>query len=95
MASEIDMLACAANEDARQQYAARLEAEEVRLARETLAQAKAGQYDRLRDAFDYRDNDSVMFRALVLCANKGNVEARDALDTLARTWAELHAEVDE
>ena len=66
MASEIDMLACAAHEDARQQYAARLEAEEVRLARETLAQAKAGQYDRLRDAFDYRDNDSVMFRALVL-----------------------------
>ena len=95
MAFEVDMLACAAHEDARQQYAARLEAEEVRLARETLAQAKAGQYDRLRDAFDYRDNDSVMFRALVLCANKGNVEARDALDTLARTWAELHAEVDE
>lgn len=95
MAFEVDILACAAHEDARQQYAARLEAEEVRLARETLAQAKAGQYDRLRDAFDYRDNDSVMFRALVLCANKGNVEARDALDTLARTWAELHAEVDE
>ena len=42
----------------------------------------------------YRDNDAVIFRALVLCANKGNVEARDALDTLARTWAELHAEVD-
>ena len=94
MAFEIDMLACAAEEDARQQYAARLEAEEVRLAHETLAQAKAGQYDRLRDAFDYRDNDAVMFRALVLCANKGNVEARDALDTLARTWAELHAEVE-
>ena len=95
MASEIDTLACAAEEDRRQQYAARLEAEEVRLTRETLAQAKAGNYDRLHDAFDYRDNDAVMFRALVLCANKGNVEARDALDTLARTWAELHAEVDE
>ena len=94
MASEIDMLACAAHEDARQQYAARLEAEEVRLTRETLAQAKAGNYDRLRDAFDYRDNDAVIFRALVLCANKGNVEARDALDTLARIWAELHAEVE-
>lgn len=94
MVCEIDMLACAAHEDARQQYAARVEAEEVRLTRETLTQAKAGQYDRLRDAFDYRDNDSVMFRALVLCANKGNVEACDALDTLARTWAELHAEVE-
>ena len=95
MAFELLMRDCAAHEDARQQYAARLEAEEVRLARETLAQAKAGQYDRLRDAFDYRDNDAVTFRALVLCANKGNVEARDALDTLARTWAEHHAEVDE
>ncbi len=94
MALETLMRDCANHEDARQQYAARLEAEEVRLARETLAQAKAGQYDRLRDAFDYRDNDAVMFRALVLCANKGNVEARDALDTLARTWAELHAEVE-
>ena len=62
---------------------------------DALAQAKAGNYDRLRDAFDYRENDAVIFRALVLCANKGNVEARDALDTLARTWAELHAEVDE
>ena len=95
MVCEIDMLACATHEDQRQRYAQALEAEEVRLTRETLAQAKAGNYDRLRDAFDYRENDAVIFRALVLCANKGNVEARDALDTLARTWAELHAEVDE
>ena len=95
MSFEIVMRDCATHEDQRQRYAQALEAEEVRLTRETLAQAKAGNYDRLRDALDYRDNDAVMFRALVLCANKGNVEARDALDTLARTWAELHAEVDE
>ena len=95
MSFELLMRDCATHEDQRQRYAQALEAEEVRLTRETLAQAKAGNYDRLRDAFDYRDNDNVMFRALVLCANKGNVEARDALDTLARTWAELHAEVDE
>ena len=95
MSFELLMRDCATHEDQRQRYAQALEAEEVRLTRETLAQAKAGNYDRLRDAFDYRDNDAVMFRALVLCANKGNVEARDALDTLARTWAELHAEVDE
>ena len=94
MSFELLMRDCAAEEDQRQRYAQALEAEEVRLTRETLVQAKAGQYDRLRDAFDYRDNDAVMFRALVLCANKGNVEARDALDTLARTWAELHAEVE-
>ena len=95
MSFELLMRDCATHEDQRQRYAQALEAEEVRLTRETLAQAKAGNYDRLRDAFDYRDNDNVMFRALVLCANKGNVEARDALDTLARTWAELHAEVEE
>ena len=94
MSSDIVMRDCATHEDQRQRYAQALEAEEVRLTRETLAQAKAGNYDRLRDAFDYRENDAVIFRALVLCANKGNVEARDALDTLARTWAELHAEVE-
>ena len=95
MCFEISMLACAAEEDRRQQYAARLEAEEVRLARETLALAHAGQYDRLRDAYDYRDNDALMFGALALCARMGIKEARDAIDTLARTWADHHAEIDE
>lgn len=85
----------AVNEDRRQRYAEALEAEEVRLARVTLAMAKAGDYTRLIDAWDYRANDQLVMRALVLCANKGNVEAIDALDTLARTYAELHAEVDE
>ena len=94
MSFEIDMLACAAHEDARQQYAARLEAEEVRIARVTLAMAKEGDYERLINAWDYRANDQVVMRALVLCAKKGNVEAAQALDTLARTYAELHAEVD-
>ena len=95
MASELDMLACAAAEDRRQQYAARLEAEEVRLARETLAQVKAGQFDRLREAFDFRDHDAIVFRALVSCADKGAPEAKEALDTLARWYGEWHAEVDE
>jgi hypothetical protein len=85
---------CAAHEDARQQYSERVEAEEVRIARVTLAMAKAGDYERLIDAWDYRGNDKLVMRALVLCANKGNVEAVTALDTLARTYAELHAEVD-
>lgn len=95
MAFEIDMAYCAAAEDRRQQYAARLEAEEVRLARETLAQVKAGQFDRLREAFDFRDHDAIVFRALVSCADKGAPEAKEALDTLARWYGEWHAEVDE
>lgn len=94
MAFENDMLACAAHEDERQRYADDLATEETRLTRQTLSLARSGDYDRLRDAFDYRDNDAVMFRALVLCANKGNVEATEALDTLARTWAEHHADID-
>jgi hypothetical protein len=93
MPFEIDMLACASHEDERQRYCAAIEAEETRLTRETIALAKIGEYARLLDAMDYRDNDVLVMRALVLCANKGNVEARDALDTLARTYADLNAEV--
>jgi hypothetical protein len=91
---ETIMRDCATEEDRRQQYAARLEAEEVRIARVTLAMAKEGDYSRLIDAWDYRANDRLVMRALVLCANKGNVEAVTALDTLARTYANLHAEVE-
>ena len=94
MAFETLMRDCATAEDRRAKYDERLEAEEVRLARETLAQAHAYRYDRLIDALDYRENHTVVMRALVLCAKKGNVEASEALDTLARTYAELHAEVD-
>jgi len=91
---ETIMRDCAAHEDARQQYSERVEAEEVRIARVTLAMAKAGDYERLIDAMDYRENYKMAMRALVLCAAKGNVEATEAVDTLARTYAELHAEVD-
>jgi hypothetical protein len=94
MAFEVLMRDCATEEDRRQSYAVRLEAEEVRIARVTLAMARAGDYERLIDAMDYRENYKMAMRALVLCAAKGNVEATEAVDTLARTYAELHAEVD-
>ena len=94
MAFEVLMRDCATEEDRRQSYAVRLEAEEVRIARVTLAMARAGDYERLIDAMDYRENYKMVMRALVLCAAKGNVEATEAVDTLARTYAELHAEVD-
>lgn len=80
--------------DAQTVHSDAMHAEEDRLHAETLALGRIGQYERLLDAMDYRNNDQIAMRALVLCANKGNVEARDALNTLARTWAELHAEVD-
>ena len=94
MSFEVIMRDCASHEDARQQYATRLATEEAHLARETIAQAKAGDYSRLIDAWDYRANDQLVMRALVLCANKGNVEAVEALNKLAATYADLHAEVE-
>lgn len=66
-----------------------------RLEKETMAMAKDGDFDRLRDAFDYRDCDEVMFRALVACANKGDPDAVAAMKKLTRTYAEVHAEVKE
>lgn len=80
--------------DAQAAYTDSVHAEEERLKAETLAQARAGNYARLIDALDYRDNYQAAMRALVLCANKGNVEAQQAVHTLAQTYAELHAEVD-
>ena len=78
----------------RQQYAARLAAEEARIARVTLAMAREGDYSRLIDAIGYRDNDKVAMRALVACAAQGNATALVAVDALARTYASINAEVD-
>lgn len=93
MGFEIDMVACANNTDAQHRYNEALAAEEKRLARETMLLARAGNYERLFSAMDYHDNDKIVMRALVLCANKGNIEARTALDTLANTYADIHADI--
>ena len=95
MGFEIDMLACANNTDAQHRYNEALAAEEKRLARETMLLARAGNYERLFSAMDYRDNDKIVMRALVLCANKGNIEARTALDTLVNTYADIHADIEQ
>ncbi len=92
MAFEIHMAACAAHDDQRQcesdaQYAAEDAAQ-----RETLALARRGDYSRLIDAMDYRDNDTTVMHALATCAALGHTLARQALAQLARTWAETHTE---
>lgn len=79
--------------DAADDYDSAIAFETDRLEKETLALAKAGNFERLRDAYDYRDCDAVIFRALVACAGKGDADAIAALGHLARTYAELHAEV--
>lgn len=60
--------------------------------RETLAFARGGDYARLLSAMDYRDNDTRTMHALVTCAQQGHVLAREAIEVLARTWAETHTE---
>ena len=40
------------------------------------------------DLMDYGDNAEKCMKALVLCANKGNVEAIEALQLLAHQYAE-------
>lgn len=60
--------------------------------RDTLALARGGDYARLLAAMDYRDNDTRAMHALVTCAQQGHALARDAIEMLARTWAETHTE---
>ena len=60
--------------------------------RETLAFARGGDYARLLSAMDYRDNDTRAMHALVTCAQQGHALAREAIEVLARTWAETHTE---
>ncbi len=71
-----------------------LQDEEARLKAETLQQAKDGVYERLIGAMDYRNNYETAMAALVAAAQAGHKPAVDAINTLAQTYAELHAEVD-
>lgn len=95
MVCEIDMLACANEEDRRQRETEALEREVNRLTAVTLAMAYAGDYDRLRDVLDYGDLDRRVFGALVSCARDGHTEAQDAVHALARKYGEKFAEIDE
>ena len=95
MVCEIDMLACAAEEDRRQREADALEREVNRITNVTRAMAYAGDYERLRDVLDYGDLDRRVFGALVSCARAGHKEAQDAIQALARNYGERFAEIDE
>ena len=95
MVCEIDMLACAAEEDRRQYASTALHREVNRLTNVTLAMAYAGDYERFRDVLDYGDMDQRVFGALVSCARAGHKEAQDAIQALARNYGERFAEVHE
>jgi len=84
--------------DAAHHHAARAAASDAQYAaedaahRDTLALARGGDYARLLSAMDYRDNDTRAMHALVTCAQQGHALAREAVEVLARTWAETHTE---
>ncbi len=65
MASEIDMLACAAEEDRRAKRDELMQREEKRLAAIAVFEARVGNYTRLLDGLSYRDHDEQVIAALM------------------------------
>ena len=65
MASEADMLACAAEEDRRSKRDELMQREEARLSATALFEARMGDYDRLLDGLSYRDHDEQVIAALM------------------------------
>ena len=65
MAFEIDMLACAAEEDRRSKRDELMQREEARLAALAVFEARIGNYTRLLDGLSYRDHDEQVIAALM------------------------------
>ena len=65
MVCEIDMLACAAEEDRRSKRDELMQREEARLAALAVFEAQLGKYDRLLDGLSYRDHDEQVIAALM------------------------------
>ena len=65
MAFEIDMLACAAEEDRRAKRDELMQREEARLAAIAVFEARLGKYDRLLNGLSCRDNDEQVIAALM------------------------------
>ena len=65
MSFEIDMLACAAEEDRRATRDELMQREEARLAALAVFEARIGKYDRLLDGLSYRDHDEQVIEALM------------------------------
>ena len=65
MASEADMLACAAEEDRKAKRDELMQREEARLAAIAVFEARIGDYTRLLDGLSYRDHDEQVIAALM------------------------------
>ena len=95
MVCEIDMLACAAEEDRRRREADALDREQGRLQALALVEAMQGNTDKLWSAVDYADHDKRLMRVLMWAHVAGNYDATVLVRNLAQTYAINNAEVDE
>lgn len=71
MASEADMLACAAEEDRRSKRDELMQREEARLSAIAVFEARLGNYARLLDGLSYRGHDEQVMAALMDACSAG------------------------
>ena len=95
MASEADMLACAAEEDRRSKRDELMQREEKRLSAIAVSEARMGDYDRLLDGLSYRDNDEQVIAALMDGCAAGVPSCIAVVKALADKHGYHKAEIDE
>ena len=95
MAFEIDMLACAAEEDRRSKREELMQREEARLAAIAIFEARIGNYARLLDGLSYRDHDEQVMAALMDGCAAGVQSCIAVVKALADKHGYQKAEVDE
>ena len=95
MASETDMLACAAEEDRRSKRDELMQREEARLAAIAILDARLGKYDRLLDGLSYRDHDEQVIAALMDGCEAGVPSCIAVVQALADKHGYHKAEIDE
>ena len=95
MVCEIDMLACAAEEDRRSRRDELMQREEARLAAIAVFEARLGKYDRLLDGLSYRDHDERVIAALMDGCAAGVQSCIAVVKALADKHGYHTAEVDE
>ena len=95
MAFEIDMLACAAEEDRRAKRDELMQREEARLAAIAVFEALLGKYDRLLDGLSYRDHDERVIAALMDGCTAGVPSCLAVVKALADKHGYHKAEIDE
>ncbi len=95
MASEADMLACAAEEDRKAKRDELMQREEARLAAIAVGEARIGDYDRLLDGLSYRDHDEQVIAALMDGCEAGVPSCIAVVKALADKHGYRKVEIDE